>query len=260
LFKKKRLLLIFVLLFVMFSQFSLVNVKINGIRWPMNPFPYYNTEYVYYVVNDSYVDQVKEIPEINIRGFSHKVLTGRIILTLMNPPKIKPNYEYRMIVFWDTRVRLEYNLSWPDLDWENVIPSQTNFTLCVAGGASWLGVTNGSYSAYYNSNDDLIFNESKSNSIIKVDNGLEFVIKQDYIPDRYYAETVQVFTSYNATSTDVNATTTELYLDGLPSNLIVVLLDCAVTYYASDPTVPGFTLISGLFIFVLVVVRKYKKK
>ncbi|MHA1221402.1 MAG: hypothetical protein ACTSQB_06685, partial [Candidatus Heimdallarchaeota archaeon] len=243
---------------VMFSQFSLVNVKVNGISWPMEPSPKIDTQYVYYVVNDSFVDVVKKIPQINIRRFSQVGLTGRIALQLIHPPNISSRYEYRMIVFWDTRVRLEYNLSWPDLDWESAIPPKTNFTLCIAGGASWLGVTNGSYSAYYKSNGDLVFNESKSNSVKIVDDELQFQVKQDYIPDRYYAETVQVYTSFNATKNEVNTTSSEMYLDGLPGALIDILLDCGVELIPPNPIIPGFSFFSCFVIIVLAIVRKRK--
>ncbi len=256
---KKKFVVVSILLLVVISQLGFVNEQVNGIRWPMEPAIDIHKYFVYHVINDSYVDQVNEAPQINIHSFSHVVLTGRIALQLMQPPILNSSYEYRMLVFWDTRVWLEYNLSWPNPDWENVIPPKTNFTLCVAGGASWLDVTNGSYSAYYNGKGDLVFNESKSNSVKTVDAQLQFPIKQDFIPDRYYAETVQVFTLYNATSSDVNATQTELYLDGLPRGLVEILLDCVPEYFIG-PIVPGFTFFSSLFIFVIVVVRRRKTK
>ena len=186
--KNKKTILVSVLLLLVISQLSFVNVQVKCVSWPMEPSANIYKQYVYDVVNDSFVDAVKQVPEINIVRLSHIVLTGRIALQLVHKPIKSPRYDYRLFICWDKQINLKSIGIWPNLDWDNVIPPNTNLTICITGGSSWFGVTNGSYSAFYNSMDELVYNESKSNSVTIVDEALEFPIKQDYITDRYFVE------------------------------------------------------------------------
>ncbi|MHA1435507.1 MAG: hypothetical protein ACTSO7_16820 [Candidatus Heimdallarchaeota archaeon] len=227
--QKKKIVMVSFLLVIIISQLSFVNLQVNALSWPMEPAIDIYKNYVYHIKNDSFVDEVKEAPQIDIQSFSHVVLTGRIALRLKQPPIVNSSYEYRMLVCWDKRISLEPIEHWPDPDWENVIPPATNFTICVAGGISWYGVTNGSYSAYYDSKGVLVFNESKSNSVIFVDNELQYVIKQDFI---------QIFTSYNATNIMLISSGTEMYLDAMRRGLIEAMFDLEPSYFI-DPWFPS---------------------
>ncbi len=249
--RKKKIVLVSFLLVIIISQLSFINLQVKAQSWPMEPLVSISKNYVYHIKNDSFVDQVKEAPQIDIQSFSHVVLTGRIALKLKQPPIVNSSYEYRMLVCWDERINLEPIEHWPDPDWANVIPAATNFTICVAGGISWYGVTNGSYSAFYNSNDVLVFNESKSNSVLFVGNDLQYVIKQDFITDRYFADTVQIFTSYNATNIMTNSSGTEMYLDAMRKKLIEDMFGLEPSYYIPFPPPSLFDITQIIIICTL---------
>jgi len=255
--QKKKIVMALFLLTIIISQLSFINLQVKAQSWPMGPQSSFYRTHVYHIINDSYVDQVEEVPQIDIQSFSHVVLTGRIVLRLRQPPIVNSSYEYRMLVCWDKIINLDPIEHWPDPDWDNVIPPATNFTICVAGGISWFGVTNGSYSAYYNSEGVLVFNESKSNSVLFVGNDLQYVIKQDFITDRYFADTVQIFTSYNATNTLIDSSGTEMYLDAMRHNLVEVMLGIEPSYNFDPPDfipyLPGI-IIFGCFGFVSLVI------
>lgn len=268
--QKKKYVLMSFLLVILISQLSFITLQVNAMSWPVTPTVSIYKDYVYHIKNDSFVDQVKEISQIDIQSFAHVVLTGRISLRLKQPPILNSCYEYRMLVCWDKRIYLEPIEHWPDPEWENVIPPETNFTICVAGGISWFGVTNGSFSAYYNSKGFLVFNETKSNSVILVDDKLQYVIKQDFITDRYSYETVQIFTSYNATNTLVNSSGTEMYLDAMPHNLVEAMLGIEPSFGPPDPPYypnllrniifGSFGFVSLVIIVVLIIRIKKTKK
>ncbi|MHA1185731.1 MAG: hypothetical protein ACTSSK_02480 [Candidatus Heimdallarchaeota archaeon] len=255
--QKKKIVMALFLLTIIISQLSFINLQVKAWSWPMGPQSSFYRTHVYHIINDSFVDMAEEVPQIDIQSFSHVVLTGRIVLNLKQPPIVNSSYEYRMLVCWDKIINLNPIKHWPDPDWENVIPPETNFTICVAGGVSWFGVTNGSYSAYYNSKGVLVYNESKSNSVIFVGNGLQYVIKQDYITDRYFADTVQIFTSYNATNIMPNPGGTEMYLDAMRKELIEAMLGIEPSYNFDFPDfttyLPGI-IIFGCFGFVSLVI------
>ncbi|MHA1308158.1 MAG: hypothetical protein ACTSQN_12785, partial [Candidatus Heimdallarchaeota archaeon] len=100
-------------------------------------------------------------------------------------------------------------MQWPDQDWINVIVPETNVTFCVAGGASWFGVTNGSSSAYYNSAGTLVFSEMHNNSVNIFNNDtLVFPVTSSILDNPAYIDGNVVFTIFNAT---VNSSMSVIY-------------------------------------------------
>ncbi|MHA1308989.1 MAG: hypothetical protein ACTSO7_17495, partial [Candidatus Heimdallarchaeota archaeon] len=98
-------------------------------------------------------------------------------------------------------------------------PPKSNFTVCIAGGKSWFGISNGSYSAFYDSTETLVFSEQNNNSVsIFENNTLIFPINETYIEHPNTYTSAQVFTSYNAT---INSTTSDFYIDAMPFDMLL---------------------------------------
>ncbi|MHA1185816.1 MAG: hypothetical protein ACTSXA_00170 [Candidatus Heimdallarchaeota archaeon] len=217
----KRIPLVFLILtiIIFFQSYFIIGISAHNF-----PFDEFNEEgRVRRVINNEIDPDVYFIPGLNIIKLSNNIAESQLKLELYDPINLSFRFEYRILIGWNDLLRETYLWHWPDLDWYNVIPPESNITICVAGGASWYGLTNGSYSAYYDSKDNLVFNQLNNNSVsIFENNTLLFPINESYIeyPNSY--TDVLVFTSYNAT---INSTTSDFYIDAMPFNLIVNMFD-----------------------------------
>jgi len=213
----------------------------------------YGIGYVSKIVNDEY-DSESSLPAIDIVELRHEKITSRLILELSGQPNLSSLYEYWVLLTWDDSTSFSFITDWKDLNLDLALEAKVNLTVCFAGDASFSGVFNGSYSVFYNSNDILISSEIQNNTASISDNTLIFpYTSSNYVSYSLVVHGSLVYTMYNATTT---VSESVYYLDSMPTRFLLALFDLLPTIY--EP-VPGFSVFSSIFIFVLVVLRKTKK-
>ncbi len=212
---------------------------------------------VHRVINDKIANDIYLKPEINIVKLTNNEAESQIELKLYGSVNISSRYEYRILIGWKEELYNSYINNWTNFQWSKVIPPESNFTVCVAGGANWSGLTNGSYSAFYNSNDDLVFTEQNNNSVsIFENNTLIFPITETYLENPNEYTEVLVFTSYNAT---INSSVSDFYIDAIPYTLIINMFSM-YTPFAGYTTFYTFlfVLFSGISIATYVKKKKVR--
>jgi len=238
--KSKNVLMvsIIILIIIFFQGFFIKEISAS-------PFPLQNTNssgYVNRVINNKLDNNQYVVPAISIVKMDNNRAESQIELTLFGSVNISSRYEYRILLCWDELYDAHSLWQWQPV-WDTILIPFTNFTICVAGGASWFGVTNGSCSAFYNSDDVLVFNELNNNSVSIIENDtLIFPINETYITNPQSVFDYVVFTTYNAT---FNTSTNDIFIDAMPFNTIMNMFD---DYYFSFAGLSVF--LSGLFVII----------
>ncbi len=176
--------------------------------------------------------QDNQQPSIDITNLTTYPASLEIILSFVGEPVIDPSHGYRVIIDWNKRLDIWLINPWPNVTWEKIITSKSNFTVCYAGGVNDFGVANGSYSEFYNSSGSLLFSELNNNSIIMDEKSIIFNVNQTFAPTtplNPFNETLSfttynaiIFTNYNTTETQNNGTTTlnVVWMDAIPGSFI----------------------------------------
>ncbi|MHA1125706.1 MAG: hypothetical protein ACTSO7_18755 [Candidatus Heimdallarchaeota archaeon] len=250
-FKRLPLFFLIITTIILFQSFFVTKISASTF-----PFQEYDDEgTVRRVINDKLDTDIYLKPEINIVRLTNNEAESQIKLKLYDHVNISSRYEYRILIGWNEILYDTCLWNWPDLEWYNVIPPKSNYTICIAGGSSWSGLTNGSYSAYYNSNEELVFSESNNGSVsIYENNTLIFPITETYLENPNYYTDALVFTSYNAT---INSSISDFYIDTMPYNLIINMFTM-YTAFTGNPILT--TLISVLFSGIVITFNVKKKK
>jgi len=108
----------------------------------------------------------KAQPSIDIDTLSFNETYSQLELSFFGSPILDSYHEYRIMISWDKYIGQGCEGAWLSLDWDLPIYETTNVTLCSAGGASWFGVTNGSYNSFVNSLNDSVLLEQTNDSVI----------------------------------------------------------------------------------------------
>jgi len=206
---------IIITIILFFQGFLIVEISAHNF-----PFTEFNEEgYVHRVINNEIDPDVYLFPAINIVKLSNNIAESQLELKLYGPTNISSRFEYRILVGWNEGIFHAYLYNWSNIDWNNAIRPQSNFTACIAGGTSWSGISNGSFSAFYDSTETLVFSEQNNNSVIIFENNtLIFPINETYIEHPATYTDVQVFASYNAT---INTSKSDFYVDAMPHDLLI---------------------------------------
>lgn len=213
-----------------------------------------NIGYVHQIINNVHITDVSIKQTIDVVELRNEPGISQMELELSGQPNISSMFEYRILLAWTGLLSSDQVEQWPNQDWINVITPETNVTFCVAGGESWFGVTNGSSSAYYNSDGSLVFSEVYNNSVNIVNNNtLVFPVTSSPLENPDIVSQAIVFTSFNAT---VNSSQSVFYLDSLRYDFIGTMFDLG-------PKIPseaiyGMTIFSCIFIPIVVFYRKRK--
>ncbi len=252
----KRIPLVFLILTIIIFFQSYFIIGISAFNFPFDEF---NEEgYVHRVINNEIDPDVYLFPAINIVKLSNNIAESQLELKLNGLGNLSSRFEYRILVGWNEGIFHAYLYNWSNIDWNNAIRSQSNFTACIAGGTSWSGISNGSFSAFYDSTETLVFSEQNNNSVIIFENNtLIFPIDETYIEDPATYTDVQVFASYNAT---INTTTSDFYVDAMPHDLLLNMFTMLTPDAVGYSTFYSFLLIlfSGLSIATYVKKKKVR--
>lgn len=171
------------------------------------------------IINDEFVSN-STIPPIDLKSFSNNATSSEIKLEFFGTPILNnSSYGYRIVITWSGTINFSSIRHWPDrFNWEKSVYPEQSFTQCYAGGASGFGVVNGSYSEFYDSSGNLIFSETKNNSVLLQNDTLIFPVNQSLVgstppngntpldsKNQFLA-----FTTFNTTKTETfaNGTTT----------------------------------------------------
>jgi len=238
--KSKKIPLVFFIITIIMLFQSYFIVEISAHSFPIQE--YNDKGQVNRVINNELDPDIYFIPAINIVRLSNNVAESQLELKLYGPVNISSRFEYRILLCWNEGIYATYLWQWPDIDWYNAIPPKSNFTACIAGGTSWFGLTNGSYSAFYDNEDTLIFSEQNNNSVsIFEENTLIFPINETYINNPQFVYDYQIFAAYNAT---INPSISDFYIDAMPYMMILN----AFTVYKTGI---GYTTLYSIFIVLL---------
>jgi len=198
---KRKSIIIFVSLAVLI--FVSQNFVIPVIAAPGRlPFEGDNIGLVYKIVNEEFESHDQNHPEIDIVELHNDRYKSLITLELSGLPNLSSTYEYWVLLAWTDYGAFRSITDWRDPNWELAVPANISLTVCVAGGASWFGVVNGSSSVIYNSRDEFLSSEIHNNSVSIVENTtltFPFTLSMDLI-DPYYVQNHIVYTMLNATS------------------------------------------------------------
>jgi len=140
----------FILVIVL--QTNLFFVQASG-RFPFTS----RDEVVYQVIDDELITSKYNFPSIAIRSMERSSARTHLSLRFYGLPNLSSNYFYWVIIVWNDYVSFHSITDVGNPNLEAIVPNDVNLTVCVAGGASWFGLVNGSCSAYYNSQGELVF-------------------------------------------------------------------------------------------------------
>ncbi|HUT82001.1 MAG TPA: hypothetical protein VMZ29_12435 [Candidatus Bathyarchaeia archaeon] len=202
-----------------------------------------------------YFDQ----PSIDIDTISSSPTFLQIELSLCTTPVIDANHGYRIIIGWTTEINGSYICDWEKyMHWEETIRPLANYTVCVAGGISMFGVTNGSLTVLNNSANDPIFYEMNNNTVTVDANNLIFQVNHTAVVAPVNPVGALIFTTYNVTTYNESSATFETvtYADSLSTWYLGNLFDM----YTLDTKINTIA-ISGFFSLVsaILLVRNERK-
>ncbi|NPE09683.1 MAG: hypothetical protein GNW80_15465 [Asgard group archaeon] len=264
--RKKSLAIISIIIFGLF-----IGSKVSFVRSLLI------TDYqgdLYRVVNNVLVEnQLNNQPSIDITNLTTYPASSEIILSVVGEPVIDSSHGYRVIIDWNKPLGIGLiGGYWPNVTWEKIIASKSNFTVCYAGGVNDFGVANGSYSEFYNSSGSLLFSELNNNSIILDEKSIIFTVNQTFAPTtplNAFNETLSfttynaiIFTNYNTTETHTNGTTilNVVWMDSLPESILYEVLFRIVTLDSANPGIMVVVCTIGLVGVCQVVYLKRRKK
>jgi len=119
-------------------------------------------------------------------------------------------------------------------------------------GASWFGVTNGSYNSFVNSLNDSVLLEQTNDSVILDENVLAFPINSSLLTSYESPVQIIVYTLF----TDPNETIRTIWFDAMPNNYLYRFFMLVVTFDSIN------LIFSGLLVFVCasqIILRRKKK-
>jgi len=251
--KNKRLILLSIFTILIFTtQNSFVTVQADG-RFPFNAD---GPGFVYQVINNEYITREYNLPAVDIVSLNRDSVNSLLKLELYGQPNISSSNQYWILLAWDEYGQLYDVGNWSDPSWEKYVPNNINLTVCVAGGASWFGITNGSYSVLYNSKGTMVFSEVWNNSVSIVNNNiLTFPFTAaPLLENPNFVNNELVYTMFNAT---VNATKSVYYLDSMPTDFLDHVFGLGAVLN-TDPA--SVTLNPCFFIWVIVSIRKRRRR
>ncbi|MHA1307259.1 MAG: hypothetical protein ACTSO7_17695 [Candidatus Heimdallarchaeota archaeon] len=245
---KKTSLIITALLIITISLSQFTYVQAYVFRFPIAGS---SPGYVSQIINNQHITfDYEDLPAIDTIQLDNKPSSSQLTLKLKGQPNLSSRYVYRIMIGWTDVISRSPVNQWPDPDWDGIIRPKTNVTICVAGGAKWSHVTNGSASAYYDSQGSLIFSEMQNNTVSIINNDtLVFPVTSSYLENPILTYNYLTYTHYNAT---VNSSMSVFYID---SDLVWEMFDLG-PYHPEQTS--GFSVFSSIFICVFVVIRKRK--
>ncbi|NHJ85983.1 MAG: hypothetical protein FK734_11010, partial [Asgard group archaeon] len=143
--------------------------------------PYAERRDVYgFIAGPNVITEPREFPAINIDTLSFNEEESQLEVSFTGIPNINSTYEYRLMIAWDEYIGLGCTGDWRDPNWDLELYTTMNVTLCVAGGASWFGVQNGSYNSFVNGNNESILFEAANSSVFVEEHSLCFPVNTTY--------------------------------------------------------------------------------
>jgi len=231
-----------------------------GARLETDPFPWSDDlQDVRRIVQNNISIDYYEQSSIDIDTISSSTDLLQIKLSLVNTPILDSNHGYRILIAWTGVINQSYICDWEHyMHWEETIKPMSNYTVCVAGGISMFGVTNGSLSVFNNSLNEPIHTEIHNNTVTIVDTTLVFLVNHTSVVNPSEPNYALVVTTYNETTYNESSATFETltYIDSLSSDYLRNLFK-----EASMDTKINAIIVVGLFSFVgvIIVIRRKRK-
>ncbi|MBN1329920.1 MAG: hypothetical protein JXA54_10640 [Candidatus Heimdallarchaeota archaeon] len=194
---------------------------ISGSAWKARPFPWSDQlNDVQRIFQGELSFDFFDEPSVDIDTISSSPTFLQIELSLSTTPVIDTDHGYRIIIGWTTEINGSYICDWENyMHWEETIRPLANYTVCVAGGISMFGVTNGSLTVLNNSVNDPTFYELQNNTVTIDDKSLIFQVNHTAVADPVNPVGALIVTTYNVTTYNATSATFETitYADSLSS-------------------------------------------
>ncbi|MBN1329921.1 MAG: hypothetical protein JXA54_10645 [Candidatus Heimdallarchaeota archaeon] len=186
-----------------------------------------------------------ETPTINIDTLSFNEGESQLEVSFTGTPNLSPAYGYRLMIAWDEYIGLGCTGDWWEPNWDLELYTTTNVTLCVAGGASWFGVHNGSYNSFVNSNDESIFFEATNSSAFSDGHSLCFPVNTTYFTHVASPAEFFVYTTFTWTITENGSS---INFDGMPNEFLYYFAHITFAFNGgiSFPYTVSLFLLAGL--------------
>ena len=236
---------------ILIITYILTSTQITPVNALYSGYHFNNPEYdgdVAQIVNNEFVDYGNQ-SSIDTKVINNDQNLTEIQLYLYGTPILDNNHGYRILICWNDKFEYEHLIFyWGEhVNFDLAIPSQSNFTVCTAGGIKGLSITNGSYTALYDSTGSLVFSETNNNSVSIKDNSLIFPVDQSQITTADYPFNMLVVTTFNTTSYD-NTTSSfnnVTWMDSIPNEYIIHLFSLV-----SQDTNVDFIIYLGTIIMI----------
>jgi len=201
-------------------------------------------------------DYFYELPSIDIDTLSYNDSLSHLELSFYGTPILDPNHTYRILISWNEYIDEDFGGILPNLFWDFPSLTKVNITLCVAGGASWFGVTNGSYNSFFNMKNESIFLEEKSDSVTIINQSLIFPINTSFITNYESPARIIVFTIFDNSTENSSIVWLDASLYRFFNNFFMIVTPL---YSSID-----FYFVSILFAivgvgYILIITRKRRK-